>query len=198
MSSDKYYSIAKKNLFSICRSLTGNGVRKTLQVIKKEFKNLKIHKVKSGTKVFDWTVPPEWNISDAYILDKYNKKIVDFKKNNLHIVGYSIPTKKLLSKKKLLSCIHSLPNQPNAIPYVTSYYKKTYGFCISHIEKKKLDKKYKDTDKFKVVIKSNLNQRGNLNYGELVIKGKSSQEILISTYICHPSMANNELSGPIV
>lgn len=198
MSSDKYYSIAKNNLFSICRSLTGNGVRKTLQVIKKEFKNLKIHKVKSGTKVFDWTVPPEWNISDAYILDKYNKKIVDFKKNNLHVVGYSIPTKKLLSKKKLLSYIHSLPNQPNAIPYVTSYYKKTYGFCISHIEKKKLDKKYEDTDKFKVVIKSNLNQRGNLNYGELVIKGKSSQEILISTYICHPSMANNELSGPIV
>ena len=137
MSSDKYYSIAKNNLFSICRILTGNGVRKTLQVIKKEFKNLKIHKVKSGTKVFDWTVPPEWNISDAYILDKYNKKIVDFKKNNLHVVGYSIPTKKLLSKKKLLSYIHSLPNQPNAIPYVTSYYKKTYGFCISHIEKKK-------------------------------------------------------------
>jgi len=198
MSSDKYYSIAKNDLFSICRSITGNGVRKTLEIIKKEFPILKIHKVKSGIKVFDWVIPPEWNINDGYILDKYNKKIVDFKKSNLHVVGYSIPINKFLSKKNLLKHIHSMPNQQNAIPYITSYYKKTWGFCVNHLEKKKIDKNYKDTDKFKVTIKSNHNPKGNLNYGEIVIKGTSKQEILVSTYICHPSMANNELSGPIV
>ena len=198
MSSGKYYSIAKNTLFPICRSLTGSGVRKTLKIIKKEFSSLKINKVASGTKVFDWTVPPEWNISDGYILDKYNKKIVDFKKNNLHIVGYSTPINKFLSKKNLFKHIYSLPSQRNAIPYITSYYKKNWGFCINHLEREKFDKIYNDSDTFKVVIKSKFNSKGNLNYGELVLKGSSKQEILISTYICHPSMANNELSGPIV
>ena len=198
MSSDKFFSIAKNDLFPICRSITGKGIRKTLQIIKKEFPILKIHKIKSRTKVFDWTIPPEWNLYDGYILDKYNKKIVDFKKNNLHVVGYSAPINKFLSKKKLFKHIYSLPNQQNAIPYITSYYKKTWGFCVNHLEKKKIDKDYKDRDKFKVVIKSNFNPKGNLNLGEMLIKGTSKQEILISTYICHPSMANNELSGPIV
>jgi len=198
MLSDKYYSIAKNILFPICRSITGDGVRKTLQIIKKEFPLLKIHNVKSGTKVFDWIIPPEWNISDGYILDKNNKKILDFKANNLHVVGYSTPVNKLLLKRNLLKHLHSLPKQQRAIPYVTSYYKKNWGFCISHIEKKKIIKDYKETDIFKVVIKSSFKPKGNLNYGELILKGKSKQEILVSTYICHPSMANNELSGPIV
>ena len=198
MSLKKYYKIAKYTLFPICRSLTGNGVRKTLNIIKKEFPMLKIHKVKSGTKVFDWNVPPEWNVNDAFILDKNNKKIVDFKKNNLHLVGYSTPLNKFISKKKLFKHLHSLPKQPEAIPYITSYYKKYWGFCLNHKEKLQFDKKYKNSDKFKAVIKSNLNSKGNLNYGELVVKGKSKQEVLISTYVCHPSMANNELSGPIV
>ena len=198
MLSDKYYSIAKNSLFPICRSITGDGVRKTLQIIKKEFPLLKIHNVKSGTKVFDWKIPPEWNISDGYILDKNNKKIIDFKNNNLHVVGYSTPINKFLLKRNLFKHLHTLPKQQKAIPYVTSYYKKNWGFCISHLKKKKIDKDYKETDTFKVVIKSSFRHKGNLNYGELILKGKSKQEILVSTYICHPSMANNELSGPIV
>jgi len=198
MTVKKYYQLAKHSLFPICRSLTGNGVRKTLKIIKREFPKLKICKIRSGTKVFDWNVPPEWNVKAAYILDKNNKKIVDFKNNNLHLVGYSTPINKFFSKKKLFNHIHSLPKQPKAIPYITSYYKKYWGFCVSHNKKLKFYKNYKNSDKFKVVIKSNLNSKGHLNYGELILNGKSKQEILISTYICHPSMANNELSGPIV
>ncbi len=198
MTIKKYYNLAKHSLFPICRSITGNGVRKTLKIIKKEFPKLKIYKIRSGTKVFDWNVPPEWNVKEAYILDKDNKKIIDFKNNNLHLIGYSVPVNKFFSKKKVASHIYSLPKQPRAIPYITSYYKKYWGFCINHNNKLKFEKKYKNSDKFKVVIKSNLNSKGSLNYGELILKGKSKQEILISTYICHPSMANNELSGPIV
>ncbi len=195
MSIKKYFQLAKYTLFPICRSITGNGTLKTLKIIKKNFPNFKIIKVKSGTRVFDWKVPNEWNIKDAYIIDKYNKKIVSFKKNNLHLVGYSKPLSKILSKKKLFQHIYSLPDKPNAIPYVTSYYKKQWGFCITHRQKLKFDKKYKKSDMFKIIINSNFNSKGNLSYGELILKGKSKQEILISTYICHPSMANNELSG---
>jgi len=195
---NKYYNIAKTKLFPITRSLTGQGVRKTLNIIKKEFPKLKIKKLKSGTKVFDWNIPEEWNVTDAYVIDKYNNKIIDFKRNNLHLIGYSIPIKKNLSKKELFKNLYFLKNQPKAIPYITSYYKRRWGFCISYDEYKILDKRYSSNDKFKVVINSNLNKKGNLNYGELILKGKSKKEILISTYICHPSMANNELSGPIV
>ena len=198
MSLEKYYKIGKFKLFPICRSITGKGVRKTLNIIKKEFSNLKINKVKSGTKVFDWKVPPEWNVSDAYVLDKNNKKIINFQDNNLHLVGYSIPLNKVISKKIMFKHLHSLPKQSDAIPYITSYYNKYWGFCVNHKKKLELEKEYKKSDKFKVVIKTNFSSAGNLNYGELVLKGKSKQEILISTYICHPSMANNELSGPIV
>ena len=198
MSTKKYYLLAKKILFPICRSLTGNGTRRTLSIIKKEFTQLKIHKVLSGSKVFDWNIPPEWNIQDAYILDKNNKKIVDFKNNNLHLVGYSIPINKFVTKKELFQHIHSLPKKPTAIPYVTSYYKRYWGFCVSYNEKLKFNKIYNTSDRFKVVIKSKFKSKGYLNYGELILKGKSKQEILISTYICHPSMANNELSGPVV
>ncbi|OUX36093.1 MAG: hypothetical protein CBE33_06695 [Candidatus Pelagibacter sp. TMED273] len=194
----KYYNIAKTKLFPLTRSLTGEGVRTTLKIIRKEFSNLKIKRFKSGTKVFDWNIPKEWNVSDAYVIDKYNNKIIDFKKNNLHLLGYSIPIKKKIKKKELFKNLYFLKKQPKAIPYVTSYYKKRWGFCISYNEYKVLNKRYSSNDKFKVVINSNLNKKGNLNYGELVFKGKSKKEILVSTYICHPSMANNELSGPIV
>ena len=198
MLTNKYYNFGKNILYPICRSLTGAGTKKTLRLIKNNFPKLKICSVKSKTKVFDWNVPPEWNIQDAFVLDKNNKKIIDFKENNLHLVGYSIPINKYISKKELFKHLHSLPKQPNAIPYVTSYYKRYWGFCISHNKKNELYKKYSNSEKFKIVIKSSLNSRGNLNYGELIIKGETKQEILISTYICHPSMANNELSGPIV
>ncbi len=198
MSLKKYYNIAKIKLFPITRSLTGNGVKKTLNIIQKELPKLKIKRFKSGTKVFDWNIPEEWNVKDAYVIDKYNNKIIDFKKNNLHLVGYSTPIKKNITKRELFKNLYFLKDQPKAIPYITSYYKRRWGFCISYNEYKILDKRYSLNDKFNVVINSNLNKRGNLNYGELILKGKSKKEILISTYICHPSMANNELSGPIV
>ena len=112
----------------MCRSLTGAGVRETLKIIKKECTNLQIKKVRSGTKVFDWTVPPEWNISEAYVIDKYGDKIIDFKKNNLHIIGYSTPIQKKLKKNELFKNLFFSKNQPDAIPYLTSYYKKKMGF----------------------------------------------------------------------
>jgi len=198
MSVKKYYNIAKNNLYPICRSITGQGTFKTLKIIKNSLPNLKIKKIKSGTKVFDWRIPPEWNIIDAYVIDKDGLKIIDFKKHNLHLVGYSIPVKKTLTKKNFFKNLFFLKKQPTAIPYITSYYKKRWGFCISYNQFKTFDKKYSPTDKFKIVINSSLNSNGNLNYAELILKGKSKQEILISTYVCHPSMANNELSGPIV
>ena len=198
MTIKKYFNIAKKKLYPLNRSLTGKGTKKTLEILKKEFPKLVIKRIKSGTNVFDWKIPDEWNISDAYVIDKYGNKIIDFKKNNLHIVGYSRPITKILHKDELIKNIYSIKNQPNAIPYITSYYKKRWGFCLSYNDKKKIIKNYKRNDKFKVVIKSSFNNKGDLNYGEILLKGKSSDEILISTYICHPSMANNELSGPIV
>ena len=194
----KYYNIAKTELFPLTRSLTGQGTKKTLNIIKREFRKLKIKKFQSGTKVFDWIIPEQWDVIDAYIIDKYNNKIIDFKKNNLHLVGYSIPIKKYITKKELFKNLYFLKNQPTAIPYITSYYKRIWGFCISYNMYKILDKQYSSNDKFRIVINSNLNKKGNLNYGEIIIKGKSKKEILISTYVCHPSMANNELSGPIV
>ena len=194
----KFYDIGKKDLFPICRSLTGNGNRITFSIIKRYFPKLRIYETLCNEKVFDWTIPSEWNIEDAYVEDKFKNKIIDFKKNNLHILGYSIPIKKYLKKDDLLAKLHSLPKLPNAIPYLTSYYKKDWGFCLSHKEKKKIISSYKRTDQFKIVINSSLKKRGKLNYAEYFIRGKSKQEILISTYICHPSLANNELSGPIV
>ena len=194
----KYFNIAKNQLFPINRSLTGKGVVKTLNIIQKEFSKLKIKSIKSRSKVFDWTVPQEWNVKNAYVVDKNNVKIIDIEKNNLHLIGYSIPLKKTLTKKDLFKNLYFLKNQPTAIPYITSYYQKRWGFCISYNQYKQFKKKYSSKDKFKVVINSTLKNNGKLNYGELVLKGKSKKEILVSTYVCHPSMANNELSGPIV
>lgn len=194
----KYYNIGKNILFPICRSITGQGIKKTLKIIKNEFPKLKIYNVNSGEKVFDWKIPPEWNIKDAYILDQKNNRIIDFKKNNLHIISYSVPVNKNLKKREMLSRLFVNKKIPNSIPYITSYYKKYWGFCCTYYQKKTIQKNYDSGSKFKVVIKSSLNKNGKLSYGELIIPGKSKKEILISTYVCHPSMANNELSGPIV
>ncbi len=194
---NKYYNIAKNELFSICRSITGNGIRKSLNIIKNNFPKLKLIKIRSGEKIFDWKVPLEWNIKDAFVKDKKGNKIIDFKSNNLHVVNFSVPINKKISKKDFLRKLHSNKKKLNAIPYVTSYYEKNWGFCTTHKQKKKIKRAYKSKDKFHVVIKSKL-KKGNLVYGEYIIPGKSKKEILISTYLCHPSMANNELSGPIV
>jgi len=189
-------------LFPICRSITGDGVRQSLALIKVHLPSLKITEVKSGTKVFDWVIPPEWNIKDAFVKDSSGKKIIDFKKNNLHIVNYSMPFKGLINRTDLFKRLHTTEKMKNAIPYVTSYYRKYWGFCISYNNKKKLETKYKKLSKkkkyFNVQIDTSLNKKGSLTYGEFLIKGKSKKEILITTYICHPSMANNELSGPLV
>jgi aminopeptidase-like protein len=180
-----------KRLFPICRSITGNGVRKTLSIIQEEIP-IDQKEIASGTKVFDWTVPGEWNIKDAYVKDEKGNRIIDFKKSDLHIVGYSIPFRGKLSLKELKEHLYTLPEQPELIPYITSYYKKIWGFCLAHNVYKKLKKGI-----YEVNIDSTL-QPGSLTYGELIIKGKTDEEILISTYICHPSLANNELSGPVI
>ena len=197
MNAKKYVNLGKK-LFPINRSLSGNGNIKTLKIIKSEIPYLKIKRFKSRKKVFDWEIPDEWNVNDAFIKDKNGKKIVNFKKNNLHLVGYSIPVKKRISKNNLLKRIHALKKIPNAIPYITSYYKKYWGFCASYKVKNNIIKNYKNNDKFDILIDAKFNKKGFLPYGEIILPGKSKKEILLSTYICHPSMANNELSGPLV
>ena len=179
-----------KRLWNYPRSITGDGLRDTLHEIKLLLPNLVIHEVPTGTKAFDWTVPKEWNVKDAYILKPDGTKICDFKNNNLHLVGYSIPTRKIVDLSELQNHLHSIPHKPNAIPYVTSYYKETWGFCISQRERSQLTE-----GSYEIVIDSTLSD-GHLNYAELVINGLSTEEIFISTYVCHPSMANNELSGP--
>ena len=189
MIGNKIFNLAKK-IWNYNRSLTGQGVRDTLYEFRKINKNLKINKVKSGTKAFDWKVPLEWNVKQAYIIDPEGKKICDFFKNNLHLVGYSIPKKKSFNLEQLKKKIYTYRKIPTAIPYHTSYYKKDWGFCMSLNQKKKLKK-----GTYKVNINSSL-KKGYMNYGEIFIKGRKKKEIFFSTYICHPSMANNELSGP--
>jgi len=192
----KKYKLTKwgKDLFPICRSITGKGTRKTINYIKKNVNNNFLLKaVKSNQSFFDWKIPPEWEIKEAYIMDSDNNKVCDFKENNLHILYYSSPINKILTLKQLKKNIFTIKKKPNAIPYVTSYYKKKWGFCMRHNDFKKL----RNNQKYKVLIKSR-HFRGVMNYTEMVIKGKSKKEILVCSYICHPSLANNELSGPLI
>ena len=187
-----------KTLFPIHRSITGRGVVQSLKIIQKKIKSLKIKKIKSGKKIFDWKIPPEWNVKNAYVLDKYNNKIIDIKNSNLHLVSYSHPIRKIITRDELFERLHFSKKQKNAIPYVTSYYKKYWGFCLSYNNFKIIKKSYKKNDKFFINIDTHFNTKGSLTYGELLVRGKSKEEILISSYICHPSLANNEISGPVV
>jgi len=180
------------DLFPINRSLTGDGVRQTLQYIKNIVPELEVNEVPSGAKCFDWKIPQEWNCNDGYIIDPDGNKICDFKTNNLHIVGYSTPIDSEIELEELIEHLYYLKEQPTAIPYITSYYSPRWGFCLSFNEFQKLKK-----GTYKVKINSELKD-GNLTYGEIKIKGESEKEIFLSTYVCHPSMANNELSGPVV
>ena len=167
-------------------------MRETLSYIEDIIPELKIYSINSGTKVFNWTVPDEWNLSRAFIEDDQGNKVVDFNNNNLHVVGYSKSIDKKISLLELNKNLHSLPSQPKAIPYVTSYYVDQWGFCLTHEQRIKLKEGV-----YRVCIDSE-KKPGVLNYGEIIIPGESKKEVLLSTYVCHPSMANNELSGPVV
>ena len=180
-----------ERLYPITRSITGKGVRKTLKIFQDSI-DLQIHEVPTGTKVFDWTVPEEWNIDDAYIMNKNGEKIVDFKKSNIHILQYSEKIEKKIGLEELKKHIFTLPEQPATIPYRTSFYNKNWGFCMKHKEFLKLD-----DDEYAVNISSE-HKDGSLTYGEFLIKGESTDEILISTYVCHPSLCNDNLSGPVL
>tara|TARA_B110000858_G_C17806855_1_gene478539 strand:+ start:2559 stop:3863 length:1305 start_codon:yes stop_codon:yes gene_type:complete len=179
------------DLYPINRSILGEGYRKSLIILSK-FIKFKVYKVKSGEMAFDWTVPKEWKINSAYLEDESGKKIIEFKNNNLSVVNYSSPVNKFINLNKLQENLFSIPKQPNHIPYITSYYKKNWGFCIKEKERKKLK-----PGKYHAVINSSFVD-GHLEFGVKKIPGKTNKDFLISSYLCHPSMANNELSGPLV
>ncbi len=188
---NEMYQLARE-LFPIDRSLTGDGVRRTLAVLKRELPEMTVHEVPSGTEVFDWTVPKEWAVRQAYIEDEKGNRIIDYKDLNLHVMGYSTPVDRWVDLEELKHYIYVQKGQPDAVPYVTSYYVPRYGFCMSEKQKDALL-----PGQYHMVIDSELFD-GSLTYGELMIPGKEEKEILISTYVCHPSMANNELSGPVL
>ena len=185
------YELAGR-LFPICRSITGNGFRQSLEMIREILPEIQVFEIPSGTAVYDWTVPKEWNIRGGWIKNLQGDTIIDFNDCNLHVMGYSVPVHQTISREELLDHIYTQPEQPEWIPYVTSYYKERWGFCMSERQKQAL------TDaEYEVCIDSTL-EDGSLTYGELVLPGETDDEIFFSTYLCHPSMANNELSGPCV
>lgn len=185
------YQLAER-LFPMCRSLTGNGFRESLRILTEGLSDFRTYEIPTGTQVFDWTVPKEWNIRGGYIETLDGKRIIDFADTNLHIMGYSTPIDAVLSRDELLEHVYTQPDQPDWIPYVTSYYKERWGFCMSEKQKQALTE-----TQYHVVIDSEL-EEGSLMLGDIVIKGETDEEIMFTTYLCHPSMANNELSGPVV
>ena len=181
-----------KQLWPINRSITGDGVRETLKILRGHLPDLEILEVPSGQKVFDWKIPKEWSVREAWIEAPDGRRFCDFNTNNLHLVGYSVGIDATLTKNELDKHLFSLPEKPKAIPYITSYYEEFWGFCITDEERQVLQ-----DGNYRVYIDAELFE-GSLTYGELIIKGESDEEVFLSTYICHPSMANNELSGPCV
>lgn len=182
-----------RDLFPLNRSITGEGVRQTLRYLAQWIPELELHEIPSGTPVFDWIIPPEWNVREAWIADAEGNRIVDLAQHTLHLVGYSEPVNAVLSREELEPHLYSLPELPDAIPYITSYYKRRWGFCLSQRQRDALP-----AGPFRVYIDSEFKEEGSLTYADLVLLGKTPQEILLSTYVCHPSMGNNELSGPVV
>lgn len=179
-----------RRLFPICRSITGDGVRQTLDALG-ELVPLERHRVASGTRCFDWIVPPEWNVRDAYVKGPSGERVIDFRSNNLHLVSYSTPIRATMSLAELRPHLHSLPEQPDAIPYRTSYYTQTWGFCLTDRRLQTLSE-----GSYEVVIDATLGP-GSLDYATAETGGDGDL-VLLSSYVCHPSMANNELSGPVL
>jgi len=184
---DEIYSLIRE-LYPICRSIMGEGVRETLARIRKEIP-LDVHEVPSGTQVFDWTVPKEWKIRDAYVKNTRGERIIDFRKHNLHVVNYSVPVQRKMSLAELRTHLHTLPDQPDWIPYRTSYYKENWGFCLSHNQLQAMRE-----DEYEVCIDSAL-ENGSLTYAECYLPGESPAEVLISSHACHPSLCNDNLSS---
>jgi len=184
---DEMHALVRE-LYPICRSVTGDGVRQTLAILSR-FVPLRVEEVPTGTPVLDWTVPREWNIRDAWIADAAGKRVVDFRASNLHVVSYSVPTRARLSLEALRPHLHTLPDRPHWIPYRTSYYEEGWGFCLSHSQLEALA-----PGDYEVCIDSSL-APGHLSYGELVLPGTSEQEILFSTHVCHPSLCDDNLSA---
>src|SRR5581483_4687106 len=176
------------DLYPICRSITGDGIRRTLSLIQERIP-LRLTNVPSGTPVFDWTVPREWNIRDAYIRRPGGERIVDFRRSNLHVLNYSIPVDATLPLSELRPHLFTLPEHPDWIPYRTSYYQDNWGFCLSHRQMLALEE-----GDYEVRIDSTLAE-GSLTYGECYLQGRSNEEVLISCHACHPSLANDNLSG---
>lgn len=182
-----------ERLFPICRSITGDGTRRTLEILS-EIASLTMHEVPSGASCYDWTIPPEWNVSEAWIKDNDGNKVVDFQDSNLHLVNYSVPVHDKLTYDELAPHLHSLPNLPGAIPYRTSYYRRTWGFCLRHDTLQGMDR----DATYEVFIDSELDPDGTLTYADARVEGESDKEYLLSTYCCHPSLANDNLSGLIL
>ena len=176
------------DLYPICRSITGNGVRETLSRINEQIE-LNVYEVPTGTQVFDWTVPREWNIRDAYIKNDKGERVVDFQKSNLHVVSYSVPVNRPMELSELREHLHSIPEQPDWIPYRTSYYNENWGFCLTHQQYESLE-----DGTYDVCIDSTL-ENGSLTYAECFIPGSTSDEILLFSHTCHPSLCNDNLSG---
>ena len=175
-------------LYPLCRSITGDGFRQTMEILRRHIP-LQVHEVPSGTKVFDWVVPKEWNIRDAYVKNPKGEKIVDFQKSNLHVLNYSMPVNERVSLKELKEHLFTLPDHPDWIPYRTSYYSENWGFCLSHNQLQMLEE-----GDYEVFIDSTM-EDGSLSYGELYLQGEEDEEIFISCHACHPSLANDNLSG---
>ena len=175
-------------LYGICRSITGDGFRETLRRVREHIP-LEIHEVPTGTKVFDWTVPKEWNIRDAWVKNARGEKVIDFGKSNLHVVNYSVPVRCKMQLSQLRPHLHTIPDRPDWIPYRTSYYKESWGFCLAHSQLQRLE-----DGEYEVCIDSRL-EDGSLTYGEYLIPGKRTEEVLLSCHACHPSLCNDNLSG---
>jgi aminopeptidase-like protein len=175
-------------LYPICRSITGDGFRASVRLLQQHIP-LEIHEVPSGTPVFDWTVPKEWNIRDAYVKNAGGEKVIDFQQSNLHVVNYSIPIHQKMSLAELRDHLFSIPDQPEWIPYRTSYYKENWGFCLSHRQLQSLEE-----GEYEVYIDASL-EAGHLTYGEYYLPGQTGDEVLISCHSCHPSLCNDNLSG---